>query len=103
MGVYGSPQLNNYTNDKREYYGSPSTSDYIKWIMIPTVLSLFTCGVGGLILMVVWACSNEQPARRNLMRAYLYIVALPLIALILYLVMEGQHEEILRQLQPRKI
>lgn len=88
MGVYGSPQVGIYADTNRQY-DIPSTSDYVKWILIPSILSIFTCGIGGLILTVVWACSNEQLARRNLMRAFLFIAVLPLIILFIVLVMIG--------------
>ncbi|MDD3253349.1 MAG: hypothetical protein PHV18_12410 [Lachnospiraceae bacterium] len=103
MGVYGSPQLGRYANDNRSYYEAPTTKDYVKWLLIPGALSIFTCGIGGLILIVVWACSNEQPARRNLMRAILFISALPIMIALFLMFMSGEHAAIMRQLQTRPL
>ena len=36
----------------------PTVKDFIIWLLIPSVLSFFTCGIGSLILLIVWACSG---------------------------------------------
>lgn len=57
------------------YIEVPTVKNYLKWILLPTILGIFTCGIGTLVLLIVWACSKDETklARRNLVRAQLVI------------------------------
>lgn len=49
----------------------PTVKDFIIWLLIPSVLSFFTCGIGSLILLIVWACSGSNRVRSNFAKAQL--------------------------------
>lgn len=49
----------------------PTIKDYLIWMIVPSILSVVTCGIGGLILMIVWAFSKENQARGNYFKAVL--------------------------------
>lgn len=53
----------------------PNIKDYVIWMAAPILLSAVTCGVGGLVLIVIWAFSKENPARSNYFKAMLIIYA----------------------------
>lgn len=59
-----------------ENNSTPTVGDYVKWMLFPTLLGLVTCGIGSLILMIVWACDNKKPARANYFRALFIITAI---------------------------
>jgi hypothetical protein len=89
MGVYGSPQLGPYEQwdkIKRQnvlYIPCPKISDYLKWILIPSILGVFTFGIGAIVLMIVWAANENNMARANFFRS-LFIIIGAGIALIIF-------------------
>ncbi|NLP48368.1 MAG: zinc ribbon domain-containing protein [Clostridiales bacterium] len=60
----------------------------LSFFLLPTLLSAFTCGIGGFVLILVWAFgSNTNPNKRNLARAQLivYIISFFLVILPLFI------------------
>lgn len=43
----------------------PTVKDFIIWLLIPSVLSFFTCGIGSLILLIVWGLQRQQPGEEQ--------------------------------------
>ncbi len=65
----------------------PSVKDFIGWLLIPTVLGFFTCGIGSLILLIVWAFSNKNRVRGNFAKAQLLVMIISFVlGLILYVI-----------------
>lgn len=52
---------------------TPSIADYIVWLVVPGLVGAFTCGIGYLVLTIVWAADNSNMARANFFRAMLII------------------------------
>ena len=66
----------------------PTTKEFLKYIAFPTLLSFVTCGIGGLILMIVWACDNNNIVRRNFSRAYLIWEAIAIgVVIVFYIIL----------------
>lgn len=38
---------------------------FMAYIWLPALLGMVTCGIGSLILTIVWACDKNNPNRRN--------------------------------------
>ncbi len=65
----------------------PSVKDFIFWMLIPTILGFFTCGIGSLILLIVWAFSGKNHVRGNFAKAQLLVMIISFVlGLILYVV-----------------
>lgn len=77
--------------ERRNYESHiPTIKDYLIWMIVPSILSAVTCGIGGLILMVVWAFSKENQARSNYFKAILIMTLIGLvIGIILWFVILG--------------
>lgn len=88
MGAYGSPELypyenkSNNENRNKQYYNTPRIRDYLAWMLIPACVGIITCGIGTIILMVVWACDKSNMARANYFRA-IFIIAI--IGILIYI------------------
>lgn len=52
---------------------TPSITDYIIWLVVPGLVGAFTCGIGYIILTIVWAADSNNMARANFFRAMLII------------------------------
>lgn len=64
----------------------PTVKDFIIWLLIPSVLSFFTCGIGSLILLIVWACSGSNRVRSNFAKAQLLVMLISLaLAFFVYI------------------
>lgn len=93
----------NYIIEKREsradkkmgqpvniYYKSPTVSDYLKWILLPLVLGIFTCGIAGIFLLLIWAFKKSNNiARCNYARAVLikYAIFFALFMFVIFIQM----------------
>jgi len=58
---------------------TPQIKDYIKWMIIPALLGVVTCGIGSIILMIVWACDNNDMPRANYFRAQFIIIGVAFV------------------------
>lgn len=89
MGAYGTPErftVNNENQNRRwiKAEAPPRVRDYLLWIFLPIVLSLFTFGIGGLVFIIAWATDKHKLARANFCRAILVILGIiATIALII--------------------
>ena len=62
----------------------PTVKDFIIWLLIPSVLSFFTCGIGS--LLIVWACSGSNRVRSNFAKAQLLVMLISLaLAFFVYI------------------
>lgn len=81
---------NNYSYDQRNTENlipEPSVRDFIGWLLIPAVLGFFTCGIGSLILLIVWAFNQNNRVRGNFAKAQLLVMIITFaLGLIFYLV-----------------
>lgn len=55
---------------------TPSIKDYLKWMIIPSLIGMVTCGIGSLIIIIVWATDTKNMARANYFRALLVLTGL---------------------------
>lgn len=65
----------------------PQIKDYLIWMLIPTLLGLITCGIGSIILIIVWACDTKNMARANFFRAQLIVTAISIVVGIILTVL----------------
>lgn len=42
-----------------------SIKEFLKFYWLPVLLNMVTCGIGGTIMIIVWACTKDKPVRRN--------------------------------------
>ncbi len=64
----------------------PKIKDFLFWLLIPSVLGFFTCGIGSLILLIVWACSGKNRVRSNFAKAQLIVMAISIaVGVLLYM------------------
>ena len=71
------------------YPQEPSVKDFVVWLLIPTVLGAVTCGIGSLILLIVWACSSANRVRGNFAKAQLIMMVISTVLVILFYVIFG--------------
>lgn len=71
------------------YPQEPSVKDFLIWLLIPTVLGAVTCGIGSLILLIVWACSSSNRVRGNFAKAQLIMMVISTVLVILFYVIFG--------------
>ena len=71
------------------YPQGPSVKDFLVWLLIPTILGAFTCGIGSLILLIVWACSGSNPVRGNFAKAQLIVMVISVVLAVLFYVIFG--------------
>lgn len=71
------------------YPQEPSVKDFLIWLLIPTVLGAVTCGIGSLILLIVWACSSSNQVRGNFAKAQLIMMVISIVLVILFYVIFG--------------
>lgn len=61
-----------------------TVGEALGFFLLPGLLSSVTCGIGGIILILVWAFgSNANPNKRNLARAQLI---LSLVSIVLFVI-----------------
>ena len=65
----------------------PTVKDFFIWLGLPSLLGCFTCGIGSLILLIVWACSSKNSTRSNFAKALLLVYVIIVIGLLLYIVL----------------
>lgn len=66
----------------------PTIKDFIIWLGLPSLLGFFTCGIGSLILLIVWACSSKNSTRSNFAKAQLLVYVISIvIGILLYIVL----------------
>lgn len=58
---------------------APGIRDYLIWMLVPGLLGAFTCGIGSIILIIIWACDNKNMARANYFRATLIVAGIGII------------------------
>lgn len=91
MGAYGTPDYYSVNRDVRKETKKvllskvPRVRDYLLWIFLPIVLSIFTFGFGGLAFLIGWASDSSYLARANFARAMLVIICM-ILAVILLLI-----------------
>lgn len=77
----------NYSYDESGYdtgYGDvPTVKNYLTWYGLYFLATFLGCGIGGIILAIVWACKSDKPARQNWAKAQLILFG---IAVALYFV-----------------
>lgn len=61
---------------------APSIMDYVIWMLAPSLLGMVTCGIGTLVLMIIWACDNKNMARANYFRAWFIIMGIGVVIAI---------------------
>ncbi|GEM_PF-6056894 len=64
----------------------PGIMDYLLWMLAPALLGLITCGIGSLILMIIWACDNKNMARANYFRASFILMGIGVVLGIVFFV-----------------
>lgn len=76
-------QQNTYT-PQQEMAPVVSIGDYMGMMILPSLLSMVTCGIGGLILLLVWAFGgNVNPNKQNFSKATLIFMLIYSIIVIL--------------------
>ncbi len=87
--VYTVPQTPPVTPVQQELAPVMTVGEFVGFFLLPTLLNAITCGIGGFILLLVWAFgSNANPNKRNCAKAYLIVLlismAIGLIASIIF-------------------
>ena len=67
----------------------PKVKDFLLWLLLPSVLGFFTCGIGSLILLIVWAFSGKNHVRGNFAKAQLIVLAITIVLAVLFYLLFG--------------
>ncbi|HIX25417.1 MAG TPA: hypothetical protein IAA09_10820 [Candidatus Lachnoclostridium avicola] len=82
---YGSG-YNQYSQNGETLVPEPTVKDFLIWLLVPSVLGCVTCGIGSLILLIVWACSGKNHVRSNFAKAQLIVMVISVVLIfILYM------------------
>jgi len=93
-GVFIRYKVKNWKDDllDRDYWKkpteySPQIKDYLKWMIFPSLLGIITCGIGGIILMIIWACNSKDMPRANFFRAQFIITGIGIAIGIIFMLL----------------
>jgi len=82
--AYPPPQAGYAYTGAQETAPVMTVGEALGFFLLPGLLSSVTCGIGGIILILVWAFgSNANPNKRNLARAQLI---LSLVSIVLFVI-----------------
>lgn len=80
-------ETNTYTSYDGGYESSvPTVKNYLSWYGLYFLASLLGCGIGGIVLAIVWACSNNNEARKNWAKAQLILFGAIIVLYIVFFI-----------------
>ncbi len=87
--VYTAPQTPPVPPVQQELAPVMTVGNFLGLFLLPALLNAVTCGIGGLILLLVWAFgSNVNPNKRNYAKAQLIFMLISMaIAVIVWIIM----------------